>query len=366
MAIFKRGNIYWYEFTYQGVRHRVSSGSSNKRVCTDALAAKRLELAENRNGLKPVVKPKRCSVALNECIELNKAHWAPKTQELHRNSLQHLEPFFGKMLLSQVTADDIARYQGKRQDAGASNRTINIEIGLLRLALKRARLWASLTDDVKMLKENKDIGRALSQDEQTRLLAACKASASRSLHTAVLVSLHTGLRNRELRLLRWRQIDLLAATVQVGKSKTEGGSGRVIPLSQAALQVLQEWRAQFPTAQTAHYVFPSERYHLQGSPGVYGGKVEVYSTDPEKPVRSFASAWRTAKKIAGVSCRWHDMRHSALSAIAEGGAMDATLMAIAGHMSVKMKELYSHTRTAAKRQAVSVFDLPLPESTTVN
>jgi hypothetical protein len=52
--------------------------------------------------------------------------------------------------------------------------------------------------------------------------------------------------------------------------------------------------------------------------------------------------------------------------MAEGGAMDATLTAIAGQMSVKMKELYSDTRTKAKHAAVAVSDLPLPESTTVN
>jgi hypothetical protein len=72
-----------------------------------------------------------------------------------------------------------------------------------------------------------------------RLLAACKAIASRSLYIAVLVSLHTGLRNRELRLLRWRRIDLVGRELTVGKSKTEAASGRVVPLSQAALQLLQ-------------------------------------------------------------------------------------------------------------------------------
>jgi len=56
-----------------------------------------------------------------------------------------------------------------------------------------------------MLAENKDVGRELSEDEASRLLAAAKASASRSLYPAILVSIHTGLRNEELRLLRWHQ-----------------------------------------------------------------------------------------------------------------------------------------------------------------
>ena len=75
-----------------------------------------------------------------------------------------------------------------------------------------------------------DVGRALSRDEEIRLLAACKASRSRSLFPAVLLSIHSGLRNQELRLLRWRQIDLLERSITVGKSKTTGGEGRCVPL----------------------------------------------------------------------------------------------------------------------------------------
>jgi integrase len=74
----------------------------------------------------------------------------------------------------------------------------------------------------RLSKENKETGRELSDDEMRRLLVAVKASSSRAIYPAVVTSIHTGLRNQELRLLRWRQIDLLAATIQVGKSKTEG------------------------------------------------------------------------------------------------------------------------------------------------
>jgi integrase len=57
-----------------------------------------------------------------------------------------------------------------------------------------------------------------------------------------------------------------------------------------------------------------------------------------------------------VQCRWHDLRHSFVSRIAAGGATDGTIQSIAGWMSPKMIERYSHVRNAAKRQAVSVLD----------
>jgi hypothetical protein len=63
---------------------------------------------------------------------------------------------------------------------------------------------------------------------------------------------------------------------------------------------------------------------------------------------------------AGVSCRWHDLRHTFVSRVAESQASDATIMALAGHLSVTMKERYSHVRAEAKRQAVAVLDRATP------
>lgn len=357
MSLYKRGDTWWYRFKFRNAHIRESSRSGNKSVAERLEREHRRKLELGQGGLKPEAEPKRCSTALTEIRELREAHWAPKTQDLHKNSQQHLEPYFGKMFLTEIEADDIAKYQGKRKAAGASNRTINIEIGLLRLALKKARLWGTLADDVKMLRERHDVGRDLSDDEQHRLLAAARSSASRSLYPALVTSIHTGLRNRELRLLRWRQVDLLAGCITVGTSKTQGGEGRLVPLNQTALQVLQEWRAQFPAALPEHFCFPRESYGLMGSKGSFGGTVRPYETFPDQPVRSFATGWRSAKKAAGVECRWHDLRHSFVSMVARNPlASDQTIKALAGWMSPKMLEIYSHSRNELKREAVSFLD----------
>jgi len=289
------------------------------------------------------------------------AHWSPKTREMHANSLRHLQHHFGKLVLNEIRAEDISRYQRDRQKEGASNRTINIELNLVRLVLRKAKLWNAIADDVSMLKERTDIGRELSDDEVHRLLVACKASTSRGLYPAVLTSIHTGLRSQELRLLRWRQVDLLEATITVGKSKTQGGEGRLVYLSAMAVQTLQDWHAKFTSARQGHAVFPREAYGLKGQKGSFGGQVVPYKTFADQPIRSFNTAWRTAKKAAGIECRWHDLRHSAAQRLAAGGATDQTLQALLGWMSPKMIERYSHVRAEAKRRAVKVFDQLTPE-----
>jgi integrase len=142
----------------------------------------------------------------------------------------------------------------------------------------------------------------------------------------------------------------------VGNSKTAGGEGRVIPLSETAFKTLQEWRREFPDAAPAHYVFPTERYGLAGEEGFSEGKVVPYAIDPTKPIGSWKVAWSAARTSAKVDCRWHDMRHTFVSRLAESQASDATIMSLAGHLSRKMMDRYSHTRGEAKRAAISVLD----------
>jgi hypothetical protein len=56
------------------------------------------------------------------------------------------------------------------------------------------------------------------------------------------------------------------------------------------------------------------------------------------------------------SLRLHDLHHQAITEMAEAGASDATLMAVAGHMSRRMLEHYSHVRMAAKRSALEKLE----------
>jgi integrase len=358
MSVFKRGNVWWYKFTFNGTHIRVTSLSANKGVCERLEREHRRRLELNKGGLVEIAKPKLFSDAAKAYLDDREPHWALKTRVVHANSFEHLKSPFGRVMLSEITAEHVSKYQRSRLKNGVSGRTINIEVSLLRLILRKHKLWQNIADEVRMLRENRDIGRELSEDELHRLLAAAKLSASRSLYPAIVVSLHTGLRNEELRMLRWWQVDLLDGSITVGKSKTEGGTGRIVFLNQTALQTLQEWRSQFTEALQTHAVFPRESYGLIGKRGTFGGKVAPYQTFPSDPIGSWKSAWQQAKKAAQVECRWHDLRHSFVSRVAAGGATDGTIQAIAGWMSPKMIERYSHVRNEAKRAAVSVLHNP--------
>jgi integrase len=283
MALYKRGGKWWYEFEMRGQRVRETSNSANKEVATKVMRERRRALELNTAGVQEVAKPLKFMPAAKAYLLDREPNWSEKTRVIHRNSLTHLEPHFGTLLLSDVRPEDVSRYQRARLKQNASPRSVNIEVSLVRLMMRKHKLWMRIADDVRMLRERRDVGRALSPDEQHRLLTAAKASASRSLHSAILLSLHTGLRLSELRLLRWYQVDLLARFLQVGKSKTAGGEGRIVPLSETATHCLHEWRSNFSDVEPSHAVFPRESYGLMGAEGKFGGafvRMRCFQTSP--------------------------------------------------------------------------------------
>jgi integrase len=80
-----------------------------------------------------------------------------------------------------------------------------------------------------MLRASDEIGRAISKEEETKLLDGCRESRSRSLLPVVTLALSTAMRYSELRYLRWANVNLAGRSIVVGKSKTESGQGRTIP-----------------------------------------------------------------------------------------------------------------------------------------
>ena len=132
------------------------------------------------------------------------------------------------------------------------------------------------------------------------------------------------------------------------RAKTQAGV-RVVPLNQTALWAaskLFERAKKLGASEPEHYLFPAcER-----------GQIDVIV-----PQKTWKSAWRSLTVEAGMKgLRFHDLRHHAITQLAEKGVPDQTLMAIAGHVSKQMLEHYSHIRMKAKREAVKAIDSAIP------
>ncbi len=110
----------------------------------------------------------------------------------------------------------------------------------------------------------------------------------------------------------------------------------------------------FPSRQPDHYVFPSEGYGASGDEF----KACVYRTDPEKPMARFKASWEKAKKDARVTCRFHDLRHTAISRMIDAGVPLPKIAKIVGWApatTVRMAVRYGHFNLESLRDAVSTI-----------
>ena len=361
MSLYRRGDVWWYKFWFNGQLIRESSKSDSKTVGKDSERARRRELEQAYNHI-----PKRQRMPLfSHAAELwlaSKAGLAPGSRERYEQCAEHLKQEFGKRLVCDVDANDVAEYRRKRLAAGVSNRTVNYETGALRGVLRQFGLWGPIADRVTALPERHDVGRAIPHEVETRLLAAASQSRSQALLSLVLVSLDTGMRLGETQALRrkdlslgWKDGVIQHGEIIVPKSKTAAGTGRVIPLSRRVCACLSLWLERFPEADLDSFLFP---YHKVGLAG--NSRLPVlYDVDLNRPMGSWRKAWRIACKTAGVRYRPHDMRHSFISRLAENpNVSEQTIKALAGHVSRQMLERYSHIRSEAKQAAIQALEQP--------
>lgn len=71
------------------------------------------------------------------------------------------------------------------------------------------------------------------------------------------------------------------------------------------------------------------------------------------------TAWRTAKATAGITCRFHDLRHTFCTRLLERGAPFAALATIMGWSpatAMRMVKRYGHIGKSIQRDAVELLD----------
>jgi integrase len=353
MAVYKpkrkgiASKFYICEFVIHGKRVQESTGSTSRTVAREYEKRRRAELERVAAGLPTEQKAKRIRTVEEVCdsylVDYGLNHRNQSIQ-FAKGRLKQVKRLLARFFLSDLTQDRIRTYIRERQADGVSGRTINMELGELSRAM--GQTWRELWPRIKKLEERKNVGRALSQEEQRILLDALESSESHILKTLVPILLLTGMRSGEAICLAWGQVNVISNVISVGRAKTSSGTGRVIPINDELAHVLAVHRRwfidRFGNPQPEHYLFP------------FGHPVPL---DPSRHITSLKWAWTNIRQKSGVSCRMHDLRHTFATGLAENGVPESTMLSLMGHMSRAMLERYSHIRMAAKVNAVSGISL---------
>jgi integrase len=372
----KSSKVYWFSFRFQGQEIRESTGTRSITLARRIQDKRRRDLEEGAAGVRPRPHARLLSFASEAYLDLKKATLASSSLAIEKLNLKfHLLPVFGRMLVCDIEASDISKYQQARLKEEAAASSINLEIATLRAILKRHGQWERIQKDVKMLQERTDVGRALTADEEKALLHACSLSRSRCLLPFVTTALETGARFNVVRILQWGNIDFKNRYLKFGKDKTPSGTGRVVPLNPRALATLEFWASEFPNRKSEHFVFPHQRYAGGGKKDHFGFTSGMtYDLDVTRPLNELKDAWeraklRAAKILKGVPddtdeevqpliCRFHDLRHTAVSRMLGGGVPIMKVAKIVGWSASTMMEMasrYGHFTLDELRGAVETI-----------
>jgi integrase len=218
-----------------------------------------------------------------------------------------------------------------KRSGATTNRYLATLSHLFTVASKEWRLTdRNPVRDISKKKESRGRVRFLSDDERQRLIDACASAQWKALRTLVLLALSTGARRGELIHLKWSDVDLKMARATV--HDTKNGDARVLPLVGKTLDALRELKLQ--GSAKSEYVFTQP----SGFPG---------------PYEHFDQHWYEALDSAGlVDLRFHDLRHTTASYLAQQGASLLEIADTLGHRTMSMVKRYSHLAQSHKVSAL--------------
>ena len=388
MALTKRGSVWYTHFFVDGERFRKSLDTSDWR---EAQRKERELIAEAKKGKLMASRDEFSRLPFGEAADRFIADRIPRlaarSVQTEKERAKPIKAGIGNIPVWRLTVEQARAYLRERKAAGRSNATLNRELDIIRGVLKRAKRWHHFAEEIRPLPVRENIGRALTYEEKVKLLKRAAARPEwQTAAWAARLALNTTMRGCEIKGLRWRDVDMMARTVTIKRSKTDAGE-RVIPLNADAWEVILALYRQSQALggfEPGHFLFPatkSDRKAQQRGEGKKGKE----KIDPTRPLKTWRTAWRRlTRAIQCPACgllqdpattcsgckadtsevkspfcgfRFHDLRHQAITELAESKASDQTIMGIAGHVSKKMLQHYSHVRMEAKRNALDALSM---------
>src|SRR5262249_47193661 len=163
--------------------------------------------------------------------------------------------------------------------------------------------------------------RTLSEEEYQRLLAVSPLHLQR----IVTCAYETGMRAGEIKKLTWEKVDFKNGFIRLAAKDTKTNEKRVIPLSPALLEILEEIRKE----------------QREGKVASIGGHVFTWSG--RAMTEGWKRAFHTACRKAGLEdVRFHDLRHTFVTRKVREGHDYKRIMAITSHRTFAVFQRYNN------------------------
>lgn len=327
MRLYQRGKFgtWWVDLGEAGgARARRSLGTSDKRQAQEAAAHLAGDLwRQRRLGDAPRVTWDAAVLAWLE------EHQHRRSIEDIKRVLRWLSERLQGVALADITGERIrslarARRQQLVHGEQTSGATVNRHLAQLSAVLHYAhrRGWLAAVPPISKAPEPGKRVAWLTREQAAALLDELPE------HLAAMArfALATGLRESNVRLLRWSQVDAGRALAWFEAGEMKAGRAHGVPLNADALRVLAGQRGRHGV-----WVFPVPRWED-------GERVEDAPTG-----KASTAAWRKARERAGVPwLHFHDLRHTWASWHVQAGTPLAVLQELGGWASLAMVQKYAH------------------------
>jgi len=341
MSAYKREKKWWIRFRFDHQRYYRASPDNSEAGAKnyEALLRQRLlrgesiEKTEKQRDLMPSFKE-----FSSQWLEVDVKNNNKYSEVLNKQSIlrAHLNPFFGKMSLDNITSLNVENFKSQKIKKGLANKTINNHLIVLSKCLKTAqeREIIEKIPKIRLLKVQPQKFDFLTEEESQQLLDGC----SGLVYDMVLVALKTGLRFGELIALEWEDIDFQNNLMIVRKSFSCGRLGstksnkiRYIPLLDEISQVL------FTRKEKKGFIFMK---------------------NGESLCKMSCLRWlhRACVKAEMRKIGWHTLRHTFASHLAQNGVSITIVKELLGHSDIRTTMRYSHLTPLATRTAVNTLE----------
>lgn len=289
-----------------------------------------------------------------------KVHCKPSTYRGYKRAVeQHLIPAFGDHFLHLLKREDVKRLVAKlAADQKAKGTIINCLVPL-KAAYNQAKEDGLVTFNpaerlgrlLKLSRDRREYIQPLNREELESMLEVAETKYP-SLYPILLCAARTGLRQGELIGLQWGDIDFRGGFVEVRRgvvlgeiTTTKSKKIRRVDLSPQLLAVLQRLReirqleAMSAGEEVSPWVFLSPEGHRWDD-------------------RNLRRGFYDCLDKAGVrQVRFHDLRHTYASLMAEAGAPPKYVQEQLGHSSIQVTmDTYSHLFPGGNREWVLKLD----------
>ena len=308
------------DFAYRVLIRQAGVKSITKTFNTKRLANKFVNDIEGDRSLLIAHTQSKSKTHLRLVIDeyLKKEYKGSRPNEFNQKLNFWIESI-GNQPIIDITNTDIIEALGTLP-GHFKNATINRYIAAISVvfsyACREYGLQVNPIRKIPSLPENNERTRFLSEAERTRLFSSCRASHWDKLYLIVLLAITTGARKGELTELRWNDIDFERRTAYV--STTKNGQPKVLPLTDSVIKELQ-------------------LFNKNDSRLIFESKVK------EEVAYCFTKPWKKALEDADIKdFRFHDLRHSCASYLAQSGASLLEIADVLGHKQISVTKRYAH------------------------